>query len=103
MLAPEKGDFLNVHIALLASASLLVPAPLYAQDAGLAANAKAFGAREAVIEPALSPDGSRVIYVTPGSGRKSIAVVGNLDSGQFTQVVGSEGNPDILRWCNFAS
>ena len=82
---------MNVHIALLASASLFVAAPLYAQDAGLAADAKAFGAREAVIEPALSTDGTRVIYVTPGSGRKSIAVVGDLASGQFTQVVGLIG------------
>jgi dipeptidyl aminopeptidase/acylaminoacyl peptidase len=103
MSLPGKGDFLNVRLALLASASLFVAAPALAQDAGLAADAKAFGAREAVIEPALSADGTRVIYVTPGSGRKSIAVVGNLNSGQFTQVVGSQGNPDILRWCSFAS
>jgi dipeptidyl aminopeptidase/acylaminoacyl peptidase len=82
---------------------LSVAAPAFAQNASLAADAKAFGAREAVIEPALSADGTRVIYVTPGSGRKSIAVVGNLNTGQFSQVVGSEGNPDILRWCSFAS
>ena len=94
---------MKVHVALLATASLYVAAPAFAQDAQLAADAKAFGAREAVIEPALSADGTRVIYVTPGSGRKSIAIVGSLSSGQFAQVVGSEGNPDILRWCNFAS
>src|SRR5258708_30145600 len=103
MSLPEKGDLLKVHLALLASASLFVAVPVLAQDASLAVDAKAFGAREAVIGPALSADGTRVIYVTPGFGRKSIAVLGNLGSGQFAQVVGSEGDPDILRWCNFAS
>nr|NUR37988.1 hypothetical protein [Sphingomonas sp.] len=94
---------MNVRLALLASAGLFVAAPAFAQDANLAADAKAFGAREAVIEPHLSAEGTRVIYVTPGSGRKSIAVIGNMGSGQFAQVVGSGGNPDILRWCSFAS
>jgi hypothetical protein len=94
---------LNFRLALLASAGLFVAAPICAQDAQLAADAKAFGAREAVNRPALSADGTRVLYVTPGAGRKSIAVIGNLNSGQFAQVVGSEGNPDILRWCSFAS
>jgi hypothetical protein len=98
-----KGDFLKTRFALLASASLFVCAPALAEDASLAADAKAFGVRDAVIEPDLSSDGTRVIYVTPGPGRKSIAVIGNLGSGQFVQVAGSNGDPNILRWCNFAS
>lgn len=103
MSLPGKGDFLKTRLASLASASLFVAAPGMAEDPSLAADAKAFGAREAVIAPDLSADGGRVIYVTPGPGRKSIAVVSNLDSGQFAQVVGSNGDPDILRWCDFAS
>ena len=95
---------MKVRIALLASAiGLYLPAPAVAEDASLAADAKAFGAREAVNAPDLSADGSRVIYVTPGPGRSSFAVIGNLGTGQFTQVAATQGNPDILRWCEFAS
>jgi dipeptidyl aminopeptidase/acylaminoacyl peptidase len=94
---------LKTRFALLASAGLFVAVPAFAQDVSLAADAKAFGARDAVVEPDLSADGTRVIYVTPGPGRKSIAVIGNLGSGQFAQVAGSNGDPNILRWCNFAS
>jgi dipeptidyl aminopeptidase/acylaminoacyl peptidase len=90
-------------LTLLASASLFVCAPALAEDASLAADAKAFGARDAVIAPDLSADGTRVIYVTPGPGRQSIAVIGNLSTGQFSQVAAANGDPDILRRCNFAS
>jgi dipeptidyl aminopeptidase/acylaminoacyl peptidase len=93
---------MNLKSLLLASAiSLCTAAPLSAAD--LMTDAKAFGAREAVAHPDLSADGFSVVYVTPGHDRKSIAVIGNLDTGQFTQVVGSDGSPDILRKCDFAS
>ena len=69
----------------------------------LAEDAAAFGARDAVQHPDLSADGSSVIYVTPGPGRKSVAVIGNLDTGKFTTLASSDGNPDVIRWCNFAS
>lgn len=101
---------MKLRDALLACASLLVCAPVFAQDnaplvadSKLVADAKAFGAREAVIHPDLSADGSRVIFVTPGAGRMSIGVIENLDSGQYNPVVSASGSPDILRWCAFAS
>jgi len=75
--------------------------PAFCQS--LLADAKAFGARQAVQAPDLSADGSTVVYVTPGPGRKSIAVVGNLDTGKFTQMAASDGGADTLRWCNFVS
>jgi dipeptidyl aminopeptidase/acylaminoacyl peptidase len=99
----EEGGFVPVRLALLASASLLFATPAVAEDPGLVSDAKAFGARDAVISPDLSSDGTRVIYVTPGPGRKSVAIIGNLVTGQFSPVVGSDGDPDILRWCSFAS
>jgi dipeptidyl aminopeptidase/acylaminoacyl peptidase len=105
-----KGDSMKLRICLLAGASLLVAEPVIAQqsgpliaDSGLVADAKAFGAREAVIRPDLSADGSHVIYVTPGPAHSSIAVMGDLDTGKFSQVASASGNPDILRWCGFAS
>jgi dipeptidyl aminopeptidase/acylaminoacyl peptidase len=69
----------------------------------LLADAKAFGARQAVEEPDLSPDGTSIVYITPGPGRKSVAVVGNLGTGKFTQMAASDGNGETLRWCHFAA
>ena len=66
-------------------------------------DAAAFGAREAVTNPALSPDGSSVLYITPGPGPKTFAVISNLVSGQTNVVTSADGNPEILRWCNYSA
>ncbi|HEU5285054.1 MAG TPA: S9 family peptidase, partial [Sphingomicrobium sp.] len=66
-------------------------------------DAAAFGARESVDAVDLSPDGSKVLYLTPGPSRNTFAVIGDLSTGQFQKVVGSDGEPESLRWCNFAS
>src|SRR5512141_2924488 len=93
---------MKLRKVLLASAiGLYMAAPTWATD--LATDAKSFGARDAVIGPDLSADGSQVIYVTPGPGRKSIAVIGNLDAGKFSTIASWDGNPEQLRWCNFGS
>jgi dipeptidyl aminopeptidase/acylaminoacyl peptidase len=68
----------------------------------LAEDAAAFGAREAVDAPDLSPDASSIIYLTPGPGRKTAAVVGDLNSAQFHTMVSSDGDPESLTWCHFA-
>lgn len=94
---------MNLRVALLACASLFVAAPAIAQDASLVADAKAFGAREAVIEPKLSPDGTSVVYITPGYGAKSHAVTSSLLTGKMTVLTTADGNPDVLRWCNYAA
>ena len=86
-----------------AVAALAVAGAANAQSNSLATDAAAFGAREAVHAPDLSPDGSSVVYLTPGPGRKTAAVVGNFDSGKFTTMVTSDGRPESLTWCNFAS
>lgn len=43
------------------------------------------------------------VYLTPGPGRKTVAVVGNLDTGQFRSMVTTDGQPESLSWCHFAS
>jgi len=68
----------------------------------LAEDAAAFGARPAVTEPRLSPDGSSVLYITPGPGPKTFAVISNLQSGKSTVVTSANGQ-DILRWCNYSA
>jgi dienelactone hydrolase len=94
---------MKLRTALLACASLLVAAPAFAQDAGLIADAKAFGAREAVVEPRLSPDGTSVMYVTPGPGPKTFAAISNLATGKTTVFADADGSHDALKWCDYAA
>lgn len=92
---------MTLRISLLASAfGLCIATPVWSAD--LAADAKAFGARPAVLHPDLSPSGSRVVYLTPGPGRLTTAVVGDLAAAKFTTMVSSDGNPESLDWCHFA-
>ena len=99
----RKGILYSAATSAAVSAGLIIAAPATAQDDRLMQDAKAFGARDSVGTPDLSADGSRVIYITPGPARSSIAVIGKLDTGQFSQVASAGGDPDILRWCNFVS
>lgn len=88
----------------VAVAALLGSASAAAQSSyTLAQDAAAFGAREAVVAPRLSPDGSSVMYLTPGPGPKTFAVISNLDTGKSQVVVASDGNPESLRWCNYSA
>src|SRR5438270_11633180 len=88
---------------LVASAIGLLAAAQPLRAADLASDAKAFGARDAVIAPDLSADGSQVVYTTPATGRKSVVVKGNLDTGQFSTVASSDGEPEFRRWSTFVS
>lgn len=93
---------MRFHVLPAATAAgLFVSVPLYAADQSLIADAKAFGAREAVQAPDLSSDGSSVLYITPGPGSRSIAVAGNLETGKFTPFASSDGGSGTLRWCHF--
>lgn len=69
----------------------------------LAEDAAAFGARERVVAAQLSPDGSSVMYLTPGPGPQTFAVISNLETGKSDIVVRSDGNPESLRWCNYSA
>jgi dipeptidyl aminopeptidase/acylaminoacyl peptidase len=101
-IAAGEGGIMTIRVLLLASAiSLWSIAPARAAD--LATDAKAFGARVSVVAPNLSRDGNSVIYLTPGPGRRTVAVAGDLNTGQFRRVVGSDGDPESLDWCSFAS
>lgn len=63
-----------------------------------------FGARETVQAIDLSPDGTRVVYLTPGPGRSTKVMVANLSTGAEPAVAMlSRGAPDRLSWCRFAS
>jgi dienelactone hydrolase len=68
----------------------------------LAEDAAAFGAREAVVGPGLSADGTSVVYLTPGPGRKTYAVISNLVTGKSKTVISTDGDPESLQWCNYS-
>ncbi|HEX3675776.1 MAG TPA: S9 family peptidase [Sphingomicrobium sp.] len=102
---------MKLRAALLACASLFLIAPAFAQDTSsppnvtdpsLLADAKAFGSREAVSNPSLSPDGTGVLYTTPGPGSKTFAVISNLVTGK-TSILSSTEGADSLRWCDYAA
>ena len=69
----------------------------------LAEDAAAFGARQAFGAPDLSPDGSSVVYVAPGPGRKAATVISNLATGNSWTVVSADGDPEKLHWCDFVN
>jgi dipeptidyl aminopeptidase/acylaminoacyl peptidase len=63
-----------------------------------------FGIRESVQFIDISPDGNRIVYVTPGPGRSTAAMVVDLaGNGEPQTAIMTNGSPDRLSWCRFAS
>lgn len=96
----------NLLVAMMA----VLITPALAAAAAPAAPAKQdtpgalFGARETVQAIDMSPDGTQVVYVTPGPGRTSVAVVADLvNGGPPRTAFASNGAPDRLSWCGFAT
>lgn len=67
-------------------------------------DALAYGARPAVQQLSLSPDGKRVAVITPVGDRGTRAVVIELAGDQKkTVVLASDGDPDQIQRCNWVS
>jgi dipeptidyl aminopeptidase/acylaminoacyl peptidase len=66
-------------------------------------NGALFGIRETVEDIDLSPDGNRVAYVTPGPGRSSLVLVADMAGGTPMTIMQSDGHPEHIDWCKFAS
>jgi dipeptidyl aminopeptidase/acylaminoacyl peptidase len=94
---------MTFRLALLASASLFVAVPAIADDSTLATDARAFGMREDVNAMSLSPDGTKAVYIAPAKDRWSAVVVVDLVKATTKPIVVSHGDPEVLRWCGFAS
>jgi acetyl esterase/lipase len=95
------GEFLMIRY-LLPGLALALSSAAPAADPPAKAAAM-FGVRESVSHIALSPDGQRIVYITPGPGRESVATVGDLATGARKAVAASTGKPESLQWCEFAS
>ena len=87
-----------VACALLASVAL----PLHAQTATLEADARAFGAREAVQSIDISPNGERVALVAAGPGRTASLQIVELATLTPRPILNAKGAPEAFRWCDFA-
>jgi dipeptidyl aminopeptidase/acylaminoacyl peptidase len=69
----------------------------------LADAAKLFGARESVWSPDLSPSGRKISFLSAGPGPTTVAKILDLDTGKASNVIASQGRPENLDWCDFAS
>jgi len=74
-----------------------------AESHSLAEDAAAFGSRGAVSAPDLSSDGNSILYLTPGPGPATAAVITNLVTGTTQVVAQSDGKPESFDWCRFGS
>jgi len=93
----------NLILNGAALAALVVASPVAAQQHSLAEDAAAFGARPAASGVSLSPDGQNLLYLTPGPGPKTHAVISNLASGATRSVVSTDGKPESVSWCAYSS
>ncbi|WP_425229162.1 alpha/beta hydrolase family protein [Sphingomonas sp.] len=65
--------------------------------------AQAFGAREAVSQISLSPDGTHIAVIAP-HGRGEVLEIGDLTGGgALTAVLSSSGDPDHLQRCDWTT
>jgi len=65
--------------------------------------AKIFGARPAVAQMSLSPDGNRVAYVGAAAGQASVLMVGDLAKGELTPITYSDNKPQNLYSCGWSA
>ncbi|MDB5683864.1 MAG: peptidase prolyl oligopeptidase active site domain protein [Sphingomonas bacterium] len=67
-------------------------------------DAARFGARESVGQVSLSPDGTKVAYITPSAGQgAALYVLGLQEGARQTRVLTASGKPERLARCNWVS
>ncbi|HEX8238482.1 MAG TPA: S9 family peptidase [Allosphingosinicella sp.] len=89
-------------LGALAALTLVTAAP--AAAAGPADPAAAFGARESVLDIALSPSGKRVAFIAPGPGRSTLLYVVDVGSEAEPKLVTTaDGKPERLSGCGWVS
>ena len=83
---------------LLASSAAAQQGPEQSADP-----AALFGARARIEHIDLSPDGRRLVYLTPGPGASTMVVVQELGASEANVVLRTDGDPERLGWCDFVA
>ncbi|MEA3011163.1 MAG: hypothetical protein QOJ91_2855 [Sphingomonadales bacterium] len=94
------------RISLLGAVAALyvAAAPASVTAAGLADPAAAFGARESVIDIALSPSGRKVAFISPGPGRSTLLFTVDVGSdAEPFMALSADGKPERLSDCGWVS
>jgi dipeptidyl aminopeptidase/acylaminoacyl peptidase len=66
--------------------------------------ARKFGAREAVQDIHLSPDGTKVVFLTPGPGAGTVAMIADVTGGTAPKrLISADGKPESIVQCLWAS
>lgn len=65
--------------------------------------AAAFGARNWMESPELSPDGRKLVFIAPGEGKSNAAVTLDLATGDSTPIMSAGGDPLKLSGCGWSS
>lgn len=89
-----------VGVAAIVAAT---PSVSVAQQSEIDRDALAFGAREAVSQMDISPDGTKAVFTGAGPGRTTIIYFANLLDGSTKPILSSKADPESLRWCGFVS
>jgi dienelactone hydrolase len=85
------------HASLVASFFLVAAAPP-------ADTSAAFGAREGVLDVALSPSGAKIAFIAPGPGRATILYTGSTAGGAAPRrALSADGKPERLTDCGWVS
>jgi hypothetical protein len=90
-----------MHKYMAFFAGLLLASAAGAQDSQDLATR--FGAREQIEQIDMSPSGQRVVYLMPGPGASTVAVVQSLGASEAQVIARTNGNPERLRWCSFVT
>jgi dienelactone hydrolase len=62
-----------------------------------------FGALPRIEHIDLSPDGRRVVYLTPGPRASTMVVMQEFGATEARVILRSDGNPERVNWCNFVA
>ncbi|HET9812627.1 MAG TPA: S9 family peptidase [Sphingomicrobium sp.] len=87
------------YLCVVSAAGSSAAAPTHS----LAEDARAFGARQAVRSVDISPSGTKLLYIAAGHGGASLLEYVDIATKASKAVAGSDGNPETLYWCAFAS
>lgn len=95
---------MGISVKWLAGAALSAPLCIALPAQAQSADAQHFGAREAVQQASLSPDGQRIAIIAPIEGAGSAVLVGMSDgSTPLKPILSATGRPDRLSYCRWST